>query len=320
MIPTVDGADNRDNHYGGPLMSFSTESLEQFQLATSQFTAADGRTGGAAVTMVTKSGHQRPSRLGIRVRARSRVDLEGLLHRAERRREGALQPAAVRRIDRRAHPPEQGVLLRRRRTVAGGYRPGVPDVQFNELEALVTATRAGQVPAGLVNLDHPRFGPQPGTLRMISVKSNIQLNNDHSLMARLATQKDKRDAVAWITNNDMREEESSEITAQSGVVQHSWVMGNSQLNQVTAQVNHMNFLGDSFSNITGEHYIRDFPNVDIFPPRLQFPTVDHRARRRRRHQVQPLRDSDQGRLLGAERFALDQARRQLQQPAEPRAS
>ena len=54
MVPTVDGADNRDNNYGGPLMSFSTESLEQFQLATSQFTAADGRTGGASVTLVTK--------------------------------------------------------------------------------------------------------------------------------------------------------------------------------------------------------------------------------------------------------------------------
>ena len=37
-------------------MNFTTESLEQFQLATSQFTAADGRTGGAALTMVTKSG------------------------------------------------------------------------------------------------------------------------------------------------------------------------------------------------------------------------------------------------------------------------
>jgi hypothetical protein len=29
MVPTVDGADNRDNSYGGPLMSFTTESLEQ---------------------------------------------------------------------------------------------------------------------------------------------------------------------------------------------------------------------------------------------------------------------------------------------------
>jgi hypothetical protein len=56
-------------------------------------------------------------------------------------------------------------------------------------------------------------------------------------------------------------------------VQHSWVMGNSKLNQITGQLNHMRFLGDSMSNITGEHYIRDFPNVDIFPPRLQFPTV-----------------------------------------------
>ena len=50
-------------------------------------------------------------------------------------------------------------------------------------------------------------------------------------------------------------------------------MGNSKLNQITAHVNHMNFLGDSVSNITGGHYIRDFPNVDIFPPRLSFPTV-----------------------------------------------
>src|SRR4029077_5898859 len=37
-------------------MSFTTESLEQFQLSSSQFTAADGRTSGAAVSLVTKSG------------------------------------------------------------------------------------------------------------------------------------------------------------------------------------------------------------------------------------------------------------------------
>ena len=83
----------------------------------------------------------------------------------------------------------------------------MPDIQFNELDALVAATRAGQIPAGLVYLDHPRFGSQPGTLRMMSIKSNIQLNNDHALMGRFATQKDTKDAVAWTTNNDRREEE-----------------------------------------------------------------------------------------------------------------
>ena len=56
VIPTVDGADNRDNHYSGPLMSFTTESLDQFQLASNQFSAADGRSSGAAITLVTKSG------------------------------------------------------------------------------------------------------------------------------------------------------------------------------------------------------------------------------------------------------------------------
>ncbi len=53
---TVDGADNRDNRQGETLMNYTLEALEQFQLATSQFSAADGRTGGVAISMVTKSG------------------------------------------------------------------------------------------------------------------------------------------------------------------------------------------------------------------------------------------------------------------------
>ena len=72
VIPTVDGADNRDNRYGGPLLTFTTESLEQFQLATSQFTAADGRTGGAAVTMVTKSGTNQFHGSALRVTSATR--------------------------------------------------------------------------------------------------------------------------------------------------------------------------------------------------------------------------------------------------------
>ena len=46
------------------------------------------------------------------------------------------------------------------------------------------------------------------------------------------------------------------------------------LNQITGQVNHLYRLSDVTSAITGEHYTRDFPNVDIFPPRLSFPTVN----------------------------------------------
>ena len=82
---TVDGADNRDNHYSGPLMTFTTESLEQFQLASSQFTAADGRTGGAAVTLVTKSGTNVLHGSAFVYERDQKPDREGLLHGAGER-------------------------------------------------------------------------------------------------------------------------------------------------------------------------------------------------------------------------------------------
>jgi hypothetical protein len=57
------------------------------------------------------------------------------------------------------------------------------------------------------------------------------------------------------------------------VAQHSLVLGSTGLNQITGQVNRMVYLADVVSNITGEHYTRDFPTVDIFAPRLSFPSV-----------------------------------------------
>ncbi len=205
VIPNVDGADNRDNHYGGPLMSFSTESLEQFQLATSQFTAADGRTGGAAVTIITKSGTNLLHGSGfVFARDRALTSKDYFTKQSN----GEKVPFNRQQFGGSIGGP----ILRNRAFFFGAIEQwleetgqAVPDVQFNELDVLVAATRAGQIPAGLVYLDHPRFGAQPGTLRMMSIKSNIQLNNDHSLMGRVATQRDTKDAVAWATNNDRRE-------------------------------------------------------------------------------------------------------------------
>ena len=274
VIPTVDGADNRDNHYGGPLMSFSTESLEQFQLATSQFTAADGRTGGAAVTMVTKSGTNVLHGSGF-LFARDRNLTSKDYFTAQR--DGEKVPFSRQQFGGSIGGP----IVQNKAFFFGAVeqwrentgRP-VPEDVFSELDVLLAAERAGQIPTGLVNPSHPRFGPQNGRLRMISVKSNVQLNNDHSLMARLATQRDTRDAATWTIENDMREQENTSLDAQSMVVQHSWVMGNSKLNQITAQVNHMDYFSDSVSNITGEHYLRDFPNVNIYPPSLVFPSAE----------------------------------------------
>ena len=65
IVPVVDGGDNRDNIVGGHMMSFTMEGVEEFRVQTNQFSAADGRTGGAAITILTKSGTNQHSGSGF---------------------------------------------------------------------------------------------------------------------------------------------------------------------------------------------------------------------------------------------------------------
>src|ERR1044071_3826637 len=238
MVPTVDGADNRDNNYGGPLMSFSTESLEQFQLATSQFTAADGRTGGAAVTLVTKSGT-------------NTVHGSAFVYERDRKLSSKDYFTRQSKADKVPFSRQQfggsigGPVIRNKVFFFGAVEQmredtalPVPDAQYNPLELLANAARAGLISRDLVFQDHPRFGQTPGRLRMMSFKGNAQLNNAQSVMVRVALQRDLKDAVTWTTNNDMREVNDAKITAQSVVVQHGLVFGSRGLNQLTAHVNH----------------------------------------------------------------------------------
>jgi len=52
----VDGGDNRDDWNGGLLMGYTLEGIEEFKLTTNRFSAAEGRTNGASLAIVTKSG------------------------------------------------------------------------------------------------------------------------------------------------------------------------------------------------------------------------------------------------------------------------
>jgi hypothetical protein len=270
---SVDGADNRDNHYSGPLLTFTTESLEQFQLASSQFSAVDGRTGGAAVTMVTKSGTNAFHGSLFGYQRNEKMRSKGFF---EEQADGDKPPFSRQQFGGSVGGPiAQNRMfffgaLEQQREDKGTF---VPAQRYNELEVLVQATNAGQLPPGLVNPDHPRIGEQPGGLLMYSAKVDTQLNSAHSLMFRYAGQHEGRDSVTWGTNNDDREPDDFTIDAFSAVGQHNWVLSNTGLNQITVQVNHLDYLADVWSRITGEHYTRDFPNVDIFPPRLAFPSV-----------------------------------------------
>lgn len=53
---TVNGVDNKDNTVGGPVMQLPAEAVQEFQVSTQRFSAVNGRSGGAAINVITKSG------------------------------------------------------------------------------------------------------------------------------------------------------------------------------------------------------------------------------------------------------------------------
>jgi len=53
---TIDGIDNKDNTVGGPVMQVPAEAVQEFQISTQRFSAVNGRSAGAAINVLTKSG------------------------------------------------------------------------------------------------------------------------------------------------------------------------------------------------------------------------------------------------------------------------
>src|SRR5256714_4647936 len=56
---TINGVDNKDNTVGGPVMQLPLEAVQEFVISTQRFSAANGRSEGAAINMITKSGTNR---------------------------------------------------------------------------------------------------------------------------------------------------------------------------------------------------------------------------------------------------------------------
>ena len=277
MVPSVDGADNRDNQFGGPLVTFSTEALEQFQLATSQFNAADGRTGGAALSMITKSGTNA---------------FHGSAFGFGRSDKLAAKDFFTEQAGRDKIPYSRaqyggsigGPILRNRAFFFGAVEriqenveTPVPTSLFNLKQLMVNAQERGLIPMGFVNPNNPTSVPQPARLLLTTVKVNMQLNNQHSLMVRHAGQDDYKEAATFVPENDNREPEDTKMDIWSLVAQHNWVMGNSTLNQLVVQANSIQRLSDTISVFTDRYFMRNYPNEPLSPVQLAFPSVEFGA-------------------------------------------
>jgi hypothetical protein len=53
---TVNGVDDKDGTVGGPVMQLPLEAIEEFNISTQRFSASNGRSEGASVNVITKSG------------------------------------------------------------------------------------------------------------------------------------------------------------------------------------------------------------------------------------------------------------------------
>jgi hypothetical protein len=53
---TINGVDNKDNTVGGPVMQLPAEAVQEFAVSTQRFSAVNGRSSGAAINVITKSG------------------------------------------------------------------------------------------------------------------------------------------------------------------------------------------------------------------------------------------------------------------------
>jgi carboxypeptidase family protein/TonB-dependent receptor-like protein len=271
-IPVVDGGDNRDNVVGGPLLTFTVEGIEEFQVASHQFSAADGRSSGSAVNVVTKSGTN---------------TLKGSGFFMDRDRAMAAKDYFTARDNRAELPFSRqqfggsvgGPIVRNRAFFFGAVERireekavTIPDQPYKELQLLAFAN---PLPPEGGKIDRPYRD------LLYTAKGNVQLSQNHSLIGRFYRQKaltsnglngpDTRGVSAGAASYpsiDMRAFNREDQWGWDAVGQHSWTLGNRALNQFTVHASTFYFTSD-FGN-----YYRDFP-ATLLPDveNLIFPTL-----------------------------------------------
>src|SRR5229473_3340919 len=269
IVPVVDGGDNRDNLVGGPMMSFTMEGLEEFRVASHEISAADGRTSGAAIQMVTKSGTNvdRGSAFFYgrdkSLTAKDYFTEQSNIPKAPFHREQFGGSFGGPIVQNRAFFFGATEFINERKSLA------VQDAQFRQMELLV--------PFGV---DPTRQIPQPFNDKLATFKSNVQLSSTQSLMGRIAGQTSTTYNGTKTQRNDVSSTQLSHAAFWDGVVQHSWVGGSRALNQFTFHRNYVNGIFD-YTGLNGNgqdssnFFFGNYPNVGRFPATrdLVFPSV-----------------------------------------------
>ena len=99
----VDGVSNDQIVTAGNRGGFSLEAVREFAVMTNQFSAEYGLSSGAVFTVITRSGTNELDGPRVRLPSRRRDGRAESVLEGAGLGQGALQPAALRRLPRRAH-------------------------------------------------------------------------------------------------------------------------------------------------------------------------------------------------------------------------
>src|SRR2546421_1185269 len=234
---TVDGGDNKDNAVGGILQNFSMEGIQEFALSTQRFSAANGRSGGALLSVITKSGTNQlhGSLFGFFRDDKLNANAPALLAKAN--------PTLFPNAGDAVKPPFS-------RQQFGGSIGGPikHDKAFFFGTVERTRERGNSIVPGSDQADiallEPlgykavRFLPQPFNDWQYTVKGDFNLNKKHTLVTRFAGQNNNglNDQAGFlIVRTDLSGGNKTLNTLYSFLANETWVKSTRTVNQFTYQ-------------------------------------------------------------------------------------
>jgi hypothetical protein len=234
---TIDGGDNKDNAVGGILQNFSMEGIQEFALSTQRFSAANGRSGGALLSVVSKSGTNEVhgSVFGFFRDDKLNANAPKLLAEANPNLFPDPADAVKPPFSRQQFGGSIGGpivknkafffgTVERTRERGNSIVPGSDQAQIRFLEPL--------------GYKAVRFLPQPFNDWEYTIKGDFNLNSKHTLVTRFAGQNNNAlndQAGFLIVRTDLSGGNKTLNTLYNFLASETWVVSQRTVNQFTYQ-------------------------------------------------------------------------------------
>jgi hypothetical protein len=234
---TVDGGDNKDNAVGGILQNFSMEGIQEFALSTQRFSAANGRSGGALLSVVTKSGTNdlHGSLFAFFRDDKLNANAPALLAKANPLKFPSAGDAVKPPFSRQQFGGSIGGPIKKDKafffgTVERTRERGNSIVPGSDQTQIATLSSFGYQAV--------RFLPQPFNDWQYTIKGDFKLNSKHTLVTRFAGQNNNAlndQAGFLIVETDLSGGNKTLNTLYSFLANETWVVNTRTVNQFIYQ-------------------------------------------------------------------------------------